>query len=151
MQAHLVLITLIVTGVLLNKISTTSAGKKKTEDVALRTGNNSVDLTESATLGKTIFMDKCASCHRVKGPSTGPGLAGFEERGPWTERENIYKWVRNPSSFMQNDEYTRNLKDAYGGILMTAFPDLANDEIDAIVNYINESSVPDPGMLLVNN
>lgn len=37
---------------------------------------------------------------------------------------------------MKSDPYTRGLKEMYGS-MMTAFPDITNEEIDNIVAYLN--------------
>ena len=103
------------------------------------TSGNGIVLSKKSRQGKILFMDKCAACHSLFKDLTGPALFGFEERGSWKDRKNIYAWVRNPSSFMENDQYTRKLKDMYGAIIMTAFPDLTNEEIDTICEYINQS------------
>lgn len=96
-----------------------------------------VNFTPDAAKGKTLFMSKCASCHQVLKNGTGPALAGFDDRGPWIERKNLYEWIKNPSAFIAKNEYAAKLKKAYGGIVMTAFPDITNEEIDAICEYIN--------------
>ena len=93
-------------------------------------------MSESAALGKTLFNSKCASCHRVTGIIDGPGLFGLEERGPWGDRSKLYEWVRNPVKFMKSDPYTKSLKAQYGS-MMQSFPDIKNNEVDAIVDYIN--------------
>lgn len=95
-------------------------------------------VTVVASNGKALFIQKCAACHHVFKDGTGPALAGFEERGLWADREKLYDWLRNPSAFMKKDPYTRSLKTKFGSV-MTAFPDLRNEEIDAIVEYINHS------------
>jgi cytochrome c553 len=90
----------------------------------------------SAQDGKTLFTINCASCHGVLKKGSGPALTGFETRGPWADRAKLYDWVHNPAKFMQGDPYTAGLKAQYG-IVMTAFPALTNQEIDAIADYIN--------------
>lgn len=70
---------------------------------------------------------------------TGPALAGFTERGPWNDKEKIYKWINNPSGFMAEDEYTSSLMKRFGTI-MTAFPTLTKEDVDAIIEYINQLS-----------
>ncbi len=93
-------------------------------------------LTEAAAKGKMLFMQKCAACHNLFKDQTGPSLIGFEERGTWSNRQNLYDWIRNPSEFMKRDTYARELKEKYGS-MMTAFPDISDEEIDNIVAYIN--------------
>lgn len=84
-------------------------------------------------------MSNCASCHRLHVKMTRPSLIGFTEREPWTNRQNVYDWIRNPAAFMQKNEYARSLKEVYGS-MMTAFPHLTNQEIDAICDYLSEAA-----------
>lgn len=93
-------------------------------------------LTEAAAKGKILFMQKCATCHSLFKDQTGPSIIGFEERGPWGNRQNLYDWIRNPSAFMKKNAYARELKEKYGS-MMTGFPDISDEEIDNIVAYIN--------------
>ena len=67
---------------------------------------------------------------------TGPALNGFENRGPWSDRNKLYEWIRNPVRFIEKDSYAQGLKLEFGTI-MTAFPDMKDEEIDAVVSYIN--------------
>ena len=112
---------------------------KKTNQVELKTPipqKQNIELTGTAAKGKTLFMSKCASCHALFKNMTGPSLFGFEKRGSWSERKNIYEWIRNPSAFMEKNEYARKLKESSGGTMMTGFPDMTNEEIDSICDYI---------------
>lgn len=93
--------------------------------------------------GKTIFQAKCASCHAVLKNATGPALAGLEERHKWADHNELLKWIHNPAAYMATDPYTQGLKAQYGS-LMTAFPDVTIKDVDNIVAYINEASVPPP-------
>lgn len=92
--------------------------------------------------GKQLFQSKCAACHILARHATGPDLCSFETRGPWTERENIYQWIKNPVEFMKKDQYTRELRAGFGGQMMPAFPELTNADIDEIINYINSTCTP---------
>ena len=85
--------------------------------------------------GKQLFQQNCASCHSITKDLTGPALAGVEERGPWTDRKNLVKWIQNPAAFMETSEYTQDLKKKYG-TMMTGFPQLNEDEIIEILDYI---------------
>jgi len=96
----------------------------------------------AAAEGKTLFQQNCQTCHALDKQLTGPALRGFTERGPWGDKENIYKWIHNPAAFMATDKYTQDLKNQYGSI-MQAFPALTNQQIDAIVEYI--ATAPAPG------
>lgn len=90
--------------------------------------------------GAAIFQSNCASCHAINKNLTGPALAGVESRGPWGDRKKLYEWIHNPAKFMANDAYTQGLKQQYGGVVMTGFPQLSEKEIDAIVDYVNKAA-----------
>jgi len=91
----------------------------------------------SAQDGRQIFQSKCAACHNVFKPMTGPALMDLEQRGQWSDHDKLLEWVHNPASFMAKDSYTQGLKGQYG-IVMTPFPELTRKDIDAIVTYINQ-------------
>jgi cytochrome c2 len=98
--------------------------------------------TVSAQDGKALFSANCASCHQVHKPSTGPALAGVE--GRWSSKENLYSWIRNSAAFLKTgDKYANDLYNTWNKTAMNQFPNLTNEEIDAILKYIN--SVPVPG------
>lgn len=94
--------------------------------------------------GGALFQQNCASCHSVTKDLTGPKLAGVESRGPWADRKQIYAWVHNPAKYMASDPYTQGLKASHGGVMMTAFPQLGDKEIDAIIDYINKTASAAP-------
>jgi cytochrome c551/c552 len=94
--------------------------------------------------GKALFQQNCQSCHALDKNLTGPALRGFTARGPWSDQQNIYDWIHNPAAFMAKDPYTQGLKAQYG-VIMQAFPDLTNEQIDAIVEYTNAAPPPAAG------
>jgi len=94
--------------------------------------------------GKALFQANCASCHAVNKKLTGPALAGFQDRGPWSDRKNLYAWVHNPAGFAKTNTYAANLIKEYNGQLMTAFASLPEKEIDAIADYIINYKDPTP-------
>ncbi len=97
--------------------------------------------------GKQIFQTNCQSCHAINKKLSGPALAGFMERGPWAEnKENIYAWIHNPGAFIPTTAYTKALQAEYGQI-MPGFPQLSNQDIDAVIEYINTPApAPTPGV-----
>lgn len=94
-------------------------------------------LSDSAEAGKLIFNMMCASCHTLFKDATGPNLVGFTERGPWSRRQNVYDWIHNVPAFMSRNNYARELKKKYGPV-MTSFPDMSTEVIDAICAYLTE-------------
>ncbi len=87
--------------------------------------------------GKALFQANCASCHNVFKAVTGPALGGVIEKEKYGgDVKNVYNWIRNASALATTDPYYISLKGEYGGSLMTSFPSLKDQEIDAIFNYI---------------
>lgn len=99
-------------------------------------------LAVKAQEGKSLFQQNCQSCHALDKRLTGPALRGFTGRGPWGDKQNIYDWIHNPAGYIAKDAYAQGLKAEYG-VIMQAFPDLTNQQIDAIVDYI--VTAPEPG------
>ena len=96
--------------------------------------------------GKALFQTNCASCHAINKDLTGPALAGVESRGPWGDRKKLYAWIHNPSAFAKSDTYAADLLKKYSPVVMTAFPQLTEKEIDAILDYIKTPPpTPAPG------
>lgn len=135
-QAYLLLGCLVVLSFFMIRVSSAFPVKNKIPEISFKPIATQGEITGN---GKQLFMANCASCHLLHKTLTGPSLCGFEERGPWADRKNIYQWVRNPAAFMQKNEYAKNLKESYSGVMMTAFPHLSDNDIDEIINYINTS------------
>lgn len=88
--------------------------------------------------GKTIFTTRCASCHSVNKELAGPALARIDERRPidW-----IIKFVHSSQAVVKSgDEYAVNLYNKYNKIPMPDHPDLTDDNIKSIVEYIKSES-----------
>jgi hypothetical protein len=92
--------------------------------------------------GKTIFQAQCATCHALDKQLTGPALRGVEERGPWTNRANLVKWIHNPGAFIPTTPYTQQLAQQYNGQIMPSFPQLSEAEIFALLDYIKTAPAP---------
>ena len=86
--------------------------------------------------GKQLFNAKCASCHAVDKNLVGPALKGVEDR--WPEKDQLYAWIRNSAAVVKSG-YPRAVAvyNEYNKVQMTAFPELTDPDIDAILNYVN--------------
>lgn len=99
---------------------------------------NTILADEVADQGKALFKANCASCHNKNmiDDMTGPALGGTNER--WEGREELlYEWIRNSSAVIATgDPYAVNLFNQYNKSVMTSFPNLTDDEINALLVYI---------------
>lgn len=90
--------------------------------------------------GKALFNSNCASCHHPIKDATGPALQGADQHAHG--KEWLYKWIKNPSAVLASgDAHAKELVDKYK-VVMTAFPNLSNEEIDAIMTYVNDFKAP---------
>ncbi len=91
---------------------------------------------QAAPDGKAIFQANCASCHNPLKDATGPALKGVDGRVP--SKEWLYNWIHNSSAVIASgDKYANDLFAKWNKTQMTAFPQLKNEEIDAVVAYVN--------------
>jgi cytochrome c551/c552 len=99
-------------------------------------------ITLQAQDGKAIFQAQCATCHALDKQLTGPALRGVETRGPWTDRKELVKWIHNPGGYIPTSDYTKQLAATYNGQIMPSFPQLSEEEIFSILDYINTAPMP---------
>lgn len=89
--------------------------------------------------GKALFKANCASCHNrsMKDDMTGPALGGVQER--WEGREEVLNaWIRNSSAVIASgDAYAVSMYNKWDKSVMTAFPNLTDDQISSILLYID--------------
>jgi mono/diheme cytochrome c family protein len=95
--------------------------------------------------GEELFKANCANCHKPDKDYTGPALQGWSTRIP--DAEWIYKWVHNPSQMIASDAYAKALFEKWKPTVMTSFSNLKNEEIDAIMKYVDDYKAPteEPG------
>jgi cytochrome c551/c552 len=86
--------------------------------------------------GKALFNQKCASCHAIDKKLVGPALKGVEDR--WDDKAMLHDWVRNSAAVIKKG-YPRAVAvyAEYNKIQMSAFPELKDADIDAIIGYVN--------------
>ncbi len=90
--------------------------------------------------GEALFKANCASCHKPDENYVGPALKGVREKTP--TKDWVYKWVRNATAMATTDPYANKLREEAGGVIMTSFPDMTNEEIDAILNWADNYQKP---------
>ena len=91
--------------------------------------------------GETLFKANCTSCHKVHDKLVGPALAGVYDK---YDTEWLYSWIRNSQEMVNaGDPDAVAIFNEYNGSVMTAFPRLTNEDIDAVLQYIRvETEVP---------
>ncbi|MCC6185903.1 MAG: c-type cytochrome [Chitinophagaceae bacterium] len=92
--------------------------------------------------GQAIFKSNCAACHNPLKDATGPALQGIDTRVP--SKEWLYKWVKNSASLIASgDKYAVDIYNKWGKTPMTGFSNLSNEDIDAVVAYVNSVKPPE--------
>lgn len=95
--------------------------------------------------GEELFRARCSSCHTVGGDAAhsehpvGPDLEGVVGRRPraWLER-----WLREPDRMLaERDPIALDLLARSGGVAMPNLR-LAQDEVAALLDYLDEASRP---------
>jgi cytochrome c2 len=100
---------------------------------------NSPSTSTVASKGEQVFKQNCASCHSLYKDLTGPALHGVDQRGPWvSDKENLKKWIKDPSQFISTDPYAKELKAKFG-MQMPAQGHLSDADIDEVIRYISKS------------
>ncbi|MEL6698755.1 MAG: cytochrome c [Bacteroidota bacterium] len=100
-------------------------------------GPNVPDEAQAAfTSGQKLFKQNCSSCHKLQGKLVGPALAGVEQKYA-DEPKWLYAWIKNSSKLIkQKDEKALAIWNEYNQSVMTAFPQLSDDQIGEILTYI---------------
>ncbi len=91
-----------------------------------------------AAEGRQVFEDQgCIGCHAVEGQGSaqGPALTNFADREYIAgvidfNNENLEEWIRDPQSFKQGNN-------------MQPYPDMSDEDMEAIIEYLNTLSVED--------
>jgi mono/diheme cytochrome c family protein len=83
--------------------------------------------------GKSLFNANCAACHKLNKRAVGPALAGVSEK---YDKEWLYAWIKNPMGMVKaGDPQAVAVYEEYNKSVMTAFPQLSNEDIDNILAY----------------
>ena len=91
--------------------------------------------------GEALFKANCATCHNPLKDATGPALQGVSGRAP--SKDWIHNWVHNPPAVIASgDKYANALYQKWNKTQMTPWPNLKNEEIDAIIKYVEEYKAP---------
>ena len=93
--------------------------------------------------GKSLFNMNCAACHKLNKRAVGPALAGVSQK---YEKEWLYSWIKNSMAMVKSgDVQAVAIYEEYNKSVMTAFPQLSNEDIDNILAY-TDYTPPAPAM-----
>lgn len=98
----------------------------------------SLSAEASPDAGKELFKNYCAACHSkdMRSAATGPALGGSQAR--WNDDAALYSWIRNSQAMIkQGHPRATELWNQYKPTVMTAFPNLKDEEIASLLAYIN--------------
>lgn len=91
------------------------------------------EMTPAIEEGKKLFNQYCRSCHHLN--RTPVTILGFENRGPWADRQKLWEWLVDPKTFMKKDRYTAAMYEEFR-VLQTPFPDITRQQSDQIAEYL---------------
>lgn len=89
--------------------------------------------------GKKIFNANCASCHKLEGTLIGPELGDIVEK---RTNEWLKLWIKDNAALRASgDKDAIAIYNEYNGSPMTAFPQLSDEDIDAILLYTQHADM----------
>ncbi|MXV37556.1 c-type cytochrome [Flavobacteriaceae bacterium Ap0902] len=95
--------------------------------------------------GESLFNTHCAACHALDKKLIGPALGGVVERLQDEQglgRDWLHSWIKdNEALRASGDEYAVQVFEDYNQTLMTAFPQLSDQDIDDVLAYTSNPPV----------
>lgn len=93
-----------------------------------------VSAQQDAKAGEALFKANCTTCHLVQGKRVGPELLGMSSR---YEEEWLIKWIKNSQAVIASgDETAVRLFEEHNRLVMTAFPQLSDDDVRNIITFV---------------
>jgi len=94
--------------------------------------------------GEKLFKTNCTSCHSIDKKLIGPALAWTDSRfgNDSKSKQHVYEYIRNNERVLKEakSKYYCDLLHEYNGVLMTAFQELSDNDIEAMYGYINSEA-----------
>ncbi len=88
--------------------------------------------------GKALFEGKCQSCHALNNKLVGPALKDIHKRRSY---EWLTKWIKDNEAFRKSgDKDAIDVFEKNNKLVMTSFNDLKDDELSALIMYIEDAS-----------
>jgi cytochrome c2 len=90
---------------------------------------------QDAKAGEALFKANCTTCHLVQGKRVGPELKGMSDRH---SEEWLISWIKNSQAMIAaGDETAVQLFEEWNRSVMTAFPQLSDDDVRNIIAYVD--------------
>ncbi|MGB5363713.1 MAG: c-type cytochrome [Aureibaculum sp.] len=92
--------------------------------------------------GKKIFNANCAACHKLDAKLIGPALGDVADR---RSTDWLKLWIKDNAALRASgDADAIAIFNEYNGSPMTAFPQLSDEDIDAILAYTSHADILSP-------
>lgn len=102
--------------------------------LVLTLGGSSRALAADPANGEKLFKANCTSCHAINKKVIGPAMAGITQR---RDEAWLIPWIKNSQAVIKSgDPYAVALFQEYNQSVMTAFPQLTDDNIRDILAYV---------------
>lgn len=86
--------------------------------------------------GRGLFQKHCVVCHGVTGNGRGP-TAAVQTPYPRDYRMGVFKFKSTPNGVKpKREDLARLIRDGIGGTAMVKIPELTEDDIQALVDYV---------------
>ena len=90
-------------------------------------------------VGKKLFQTHCAACHKLDKKLIGPALGNIADK---RSAEWLHSWIKDNNALRASgDKDANDIFKEYNGMPMTPFPQLSDDDIDAILAYTTAGDV----------
>lgn len=93
---------------------------------------------QDAAAGAAIFKQKCTACHGIEKAVVGPALKGVDTK---YDEAWLIKWIRNAPAFIASGDAQAVKASEYSPAMMSAFPELSDDDIKNIIAYVKVGDV----------
>jgi mono/diheme cytochrome c family protein len=93
---------------------------------------------QDAAAGAAIFKQKCTACHGIEKAVVGPALKGIDTK---YDEAWLIKWIKNAPAFIATGDALAVKASEYSPAMMSAFPELSDDDIKNIVAYVKVGDV----------
>lgn len=105
--------------------------------------------TQQVLDGEKLYKSNCASCHKLDAKLIGPALRGMEQR--WVDagehagvsgRDWLKRWIKNWQDPVKAGMPYAIAMESYDASAMQAFPQLTDENLEAILAYVANPPVP---------